>query len=90
MGFLRELGGTILFVYYLCFALFYFILFFSFAHSHPPALDFAGGTVVHMSSGFSALVAAIVVGRRQDVDNNKPHTPHNVPFVLLGAAILVC
>ena len=43
-----------------------------------------------MSSGFSALVACIVVGRRKDVDNKKPAVPHNVPFVLLGAAILVC
>lgn len=54
------------------------------------ALDFAGGTVVHMASGFSALVACIVVGRRQDVDASKPAAPHNVPFVLLGAGILVC
>jgi Amt family ammonium transporter len=53
-------------------------------------LDFAGGTVVHMSSGFSALVACIVVGRRKDIDHLKPGVPHNVPFVLLGAAILVC
>jgi len=52
------------------------------------ALDFAGGTVVHMSSGYSALVACILVGQRQDVDRKKPVVPHNVPFVLLGAAIL--
>jgi hypothetical protein len=45
--------------------------------------------VVHMSSGYSALVACILVGQRQDVDRKKPVVPHNVPFVLLGAAILV-
>jgi Amt family ammonium transporter len=51
------------------------------------ALDFAGGTVVHISSGVSALVAAIVLGRRRGF----PHTampPHNLPFTVLGAAIL--
>jgi Amt family ammonium transporter len=46
------------------------------------ALDFAGGTVVHMASGFSALVAAIIIGRRKDPN---PNPPHNVPLVLLGA-----
>jgi len=48
------------------------------------ALDFAGGTVVHVSAGFSALVAAIVLGRRAG-HGERPHRPHNVPFVLLGA-----
>ena len=51
------------------------------------ALDFAGGTVVHISSGVSALVAAIVIGRRR----GYPHTamtPHNLPFTLLGAGLL--
>jgi ammonium transporter, Amt family len=51
------------------------------------ALDFAGGTVVHISSGVSALVAAWVVGPRQTFPNQlKP--PHNVPFILLGAGLL--
>ncbi|MEH2064355.1 MAG: ammonium transporter [Nostoc sp.] len=51
------------------------------------ALDFAGGTVVHISSGVSALVAAIVLGpRKTHPDRLSP--PHNVPFVLLGAALL--
>ena len=50
------------------------------------ALDFAGGTVVHISSGFSALVAAIVVGKRSGkLDNFKPH---NIPYVLLGTGLL--
>jgi Amt family ammonium transporter len=51
------------------------------------ALDFAGGTVVHMSAGFSALAAAILVGKR--LDNSHPATnANNIPFVILGAALL--
>ncbi|MBD2137392.1 ammonium transporter [Anabaena sp. FACHB-1237] len=51
------------------------------------ALDFAGGTVVHISSGISALVAAIVLGpRKNHPDRLSP--PHNVPFILLGAGLL--
>ncbi|WP_445253223.1 ammonium transporter [Nostoc sp. 106C] len=51
------------------------------------ALDFAGGTVVHISSGVSALVAAIVLGpRKSHPDRLSP--PHNVPFILLGAGLL--
>lgn len=51
------------------------------------ALDFAGGTVVHISSGVSALVAAWVLGPRRDW-MVRPIVPHNVPFVLLGVGIL--
>jgi len=51
------------------------------------ALDFAGGTVVHISSGVSALVAAWMLGPRKDW-MSKPVIPHNVPFVLLGVGIL--
>lgn len=50
------------------------------------ALDFAGGTVVHISSGISGLVACLVLGKRNT--NLKAVTPHNIPFVLLGASIL--
>jgi Amt family ammonium transporter len=51
------------------------------------ALDFAGGTVVHMSSGWSALVLALVMGRRQGYPRITP-PPHNMTYTLLGAALL--
>jgi len=51
------------------------------------ALDFAGGTVVHVNAGVAALVTAIVVGPRRDYPSNSLH-PHNVPFTLLGAGLL--
>ncbi|MDX1454013.1 MAG: ammonium transporter [Gammaproteobacteria bacterium] len=50
------------------------------------ALDFAGGTVVHISAGVAALVAALVIGPRHDGESD--HLPHNVPFVVLGASLL--
>ena len=51
------------------------------------ALDFAGGTVVHISSGISALAAAIVIGRRLGY-GREPMPPHNLPFTVAGAALL--
>lgn len=51
------------------------------------ALDFAGGTVVHISAGVSALVAAWYLGPRRDY-RRVPIAPHNVPLVLLGAGLL--
>ena len=51
------------------------------------ALDFAGGTVVYISSGVSALVAAWVIGPRKTYPS-QPAAPHNVPFILLGAGLL--
>jgi Amt family ammonium transporter len=51
------------------------------------ALDFAGGTVVHANAGAAALVAALVLGPRKDY-GRQALLPHNVPFVLLGAALL--
>ncbi len=51
------------------------------------ALDFAGGTVIHISAGISALVAAFVLGPRIGFPKNA-HVPHNVPLVLLGAGLL--
>lgn len=51
------------------------------------ALDFAGGTVVHINAGIAALVTALVIGRRKNLDHNAP-APHNLPFVVLGTAML--
>src|SRR5690349_9399817 len=52
------------------------------------AIDFAGGTVIHISSGFSALIASYIVGKRKDYNPKAPVVPGNVPFVLLGAGLL--
>ncbi|MDR0510686.1 MAG: ammonium transporter [Rikenellaceae bacterium] len=53
------------------------------------ALDFAGGTVVHINAGVSALVMALMLGRRKAYrPGGQPITPHNVPFVVIGAALL--
>jgi Amt family ammonium transporter len=51
------------------------------------ALDFAGGLVVHMSSGFSALVAAVYLGPRQGF-RKVPMPPHSLPLTVVGAALL--
>jgi Amt family ammonium transporter len=52
------------------------------------ALDFAGGAVVHMSSGFSALTAAIICGPRRTINLRSPPEGHNIPMFLLGACLL--
>jgi len=51
------------------------------------ALDFAGGTVVHISSGVSALAAALIVGKRRGY-GTEPMPPHNLPLTVTGAAML--
>jgi Amt family ammonium transporter len=51
------------------------------------AFDFAGGLVVHMSSGFSALVAAIFLGKRRGY-GREPMPPHSLPLTVIGAALL--
>jgi Amt family ammonium transporter len=51
------------------------------------ALDFAGGTVVHISSGVSALAAALLIGRRKGY-GREPMPPHNLPLTVTGAAML--
>jgi len=51
------------------------------------ALDFAGGTVVHINAGIAALVMALLIGKRRGL-NGAPSTPHNIPFVVLGAGLL--
>jgi ammonium transporter, Amt family len=51
------------------------------------ALDFAGGTVVHINAGIAALVCALVLGKRQGYPH-KMSPPHNLPFAVLGAGLL--
>lgn len=51
------------------------------------ALDFAGGTVVHINAGVAALVTALMIGKRTGYEN-KPTPLHNIPFTVLGAALL--
>jgi len=51
------------------------------------ALDFAGGTVVHINAGIAALVTSLIIGRRKNLDSNIP-APHSLPFVTLGTGLL--
>jgi Amt family ammonium transporter len=52
------------------------------------ALDFAGGTVVHINAGIAALAAALVVGKRQGYGDHTAFIPHNLPMTILGAGLL--
>ncbi|ATB50269.1 ammonium transporter [Corallococcus macrosporus] len=83
--------------YVLFMVLFTLIIYAPLAHWtwHPEGflrqwgvLDFAGGTVVHMSAGFAALSGALVLGRRKVHVENAAHTPANIPFVMLGTGML--
>ena len=51
------------------------------------SVDFAGGNVVHIASGVSALVLSLFLGTRRDYEVGE-HRPHNIPFIVLGAGIL--
>lgn len=51
-------------------------------------LDFAGGLVVHVSAGLSAVAAALVIGRRRGVRGSASVRPNNIPYVILGASVL--
>lgn len=51
------------------------------------ALDFAGGTVVHINAGIAALVTAIFIGKRRNIESSVPG-PHNLPLVALGTGLL--
>ena len=55
--------------------------------SHLRAIDFAGGTAVEINSGASALVLALIIGRRRGWPKD-PMRPHNLPYVMLGAGLL--
>jgi len=50
-------------------------------------IDFAGGTVVHIDAGVAGLVLALIIGKRKGF-GKEPFRPHNLPFVMLGAALL--
>lgn len=52
------------------------------------AIDFAGGTVVHINAGISALIMALMIGKRDDYKTGHPITPHNITFVFLGTSFL--
>lgn len=54
------------------------------------ALDFAGGTVVHVNAGISALIMILLLGKRTGfgLQNGGPITPHNIPLVVIGTALL--
>jgi Amt family ammonium transporter len=58
-----------------------------FLADHIGALDFAGGTAVHLNAGMAGLAMALVIGKRIGWPK-EPMRPHNVPFVLLGAGLL--
>jgi Amt family ammonium transporter len=82
--------------YMLFVALFIVFIYAPLAHMtwHPNGLlrsmgvlDFAGGTVVHMSAGFAALAGALILGRRKD-HKGEAHTPANIPFIILGTGML--
>ncbi|MBM7636183.1 ammonium transporter [Streptococcus saliviloxodontae] len=72
-----------------------FLVYYPFAHmvwdegllAKWGTIDFAGGDVVHITSGVSGFVLALVLGKRRDFSHLE-HRPHNVPFVLLGAGLL--
>jgi Amt family ammonium transporter len=81
------LWGTFVYIP-LCHAVWdYGLLSFDNEHAWFKALDFAGGTVVHISSGISALVCALVLGRRLGY-GTEPMPPHNLTYTVLGAALL--
>ena len=89
-----SFAGRVRFRSYIFFMLLFSIFIYSpLAHMtwHPDGLfrnwgilDFAGGTVVHMSAGFAALAGAIFLGKRKEISDN----PTNVPYVILGTGLL--
>lgn len=94
---LGALAERVRFAGFLCFTVLWSILvYMPMAHwvwgggflMEMGAVDFAGGTVVHVNAGVAALVMALMVGRRKDYRAGRPITPHNIPFVFLGTALL--
>ncbi|HUX59872.1 MAG TPA: ammonium transporter, partial [Ignavibacteriaceae bacterium] len=93
-----SFAGRIKFSSYLIFMiLFSLFIYAPLAHMtwHPDGflrrlgvLDFAGGTVVHISAGLAALAGAITLGRRKSHLDGESHEPANIPYVLLGTGLL--
>ncbi len=93
-----SFAGRIKFSSYLIFMiLFSLFIYAPLAHMtwHPDGflrkmgvLDFAGGTVVHISAGLAALAGAITLGRRKSHIEGETHEPANIPYVLLGTGLL--
>lgn len=52
------------------------------------AIDFAGGTVVHINAGVAGLILALILGKRMGFGTDPRQRPHNIPFVMIGAALL--
>ncbi|GAA1497662.1 ammonium transporter [Paeniglutamicibacter kerguelensis] len=52
------------------------------------AIDFAGGTVVHINAGMAGLILALILGKRRGFGKDPSQRPHNIPLVMLGAALL--
>lgn len=50
-------------------------------------VDFAGGIVIHLTAGFSSIIATLIIGKRRNTPQEKIHA-HNIPFVLIGAGLL--
>lgn len=93
---LTGAAGRMRFTPMIIFIIFWLLLvYFPFAHmvwdegllAQWGTIDFAGGDVVHITSGVSGLVLALVLGKRRDY-NRLEYRPHNVPFVFLGAGLL--
>ncbi len=55
---------------------------------HLGAIDFAGGTVVHITAGISALISAVIIGRRLELNSGSDIRPHDITMAILGAALL--
>ena len=91
-------AGRVRFWGYLLFIIFFCVFIYCpLAHWtwHPDGflakwgvLDFAGGTVVHISAGCAALAAAMKLGPRTDHQQGETHTPSHIPYVLLGTGLL--
>lgn len=91
-----AVAGRMRFMPLIIFTVFWSLLvYYPFAHmvwdegllAQWGTIDFAGGDVVHITSGVSGLVLALVVGKRRGYDHLE-YRPHNIPFVLLGAGLL--